>query len=275
MANRRFNQFLFSHNAGLTLLEGSCIIDSGVSGKTKSLRGSGIKAVTNVGTGLYKVQLEDSFSRFLGMQADFRSTIGSPIGIASGSSSTLYIIASVGTTSQAQWEAAGVPAGVPAAAGLAFVSIAGSLAGITGTGTVAVPAFSGVNAVEVVGDPNLSIVNLSDPHFIIATMASSAAAPALTMNSYTPAGTNTAPALTMDSYTPAGTNDGSSPPLFTGTPAVLTGSVAAPVFTGTPATLTGSVAAPAVSSAAVAPRDLSVLEFSILLRNSSVKCKGE
>ena len=37
------------------------------------------------------------------------------------------------------------------------------------------------------------------------TPAGTNSAPALTMNSYTPAGTNSVPALTMDSYTPAGT----------------------------------------------------------------------
>lgn len=45
-------------------------------------------------------------------------------------------------------------------------------------------------------------------------------------------GTLSAPALTMNSYTPAGTNNSATPPIFTGTPAVLTGSVAAPTFTG-------------------------------------------
>lgn len=37
--------------------------------------------------------------------------------------------------------------------------------------------------------------------------------------------------LTMDSYTPAGTNNGASPPIFSGTPAVLTGKVLYPTFT--------------------------------------------
>ena len=45
-------------------------------------------------------------------------------------------------------------------------------------------------------------------------------------------GTISAPALTMNSYTPAGTNNSATPPIFTGTPATLTGTVAAPTFTG-------------------------------------------
>jgi hypothetical protein len=44
--------------------------------------------------------------------------------------------------------------------------------------------------------------------------------------------TASAPALTMNSYTPAGTNSSATPPIFTGTAAVLTGSVAAPVISG-------------------------------------------
>jgi len=100
------------------------------------------------------------------------------------------------------------------------------------------------------------------------TPAGTNSVPILTMNPYTPAGTNSAPGLTMNSYTPAGTI---SAPAFTGTPTTVTntnfsttggatagltsiggstttytpaGTVAAPVFTGTPATLTGTVAAP-------------------------------
>ncbi len=47
------------------------------------------------------------------------------------------------------------------------------------------------------------------------------------------AGTVAAPALTMDSYTPAGSNANDGPPeTFTGTAHVLTGTVAAPAFTG-------------------------------------------
>ena len=45
-------------------------------------------------------------------------------------------------------------------------------------------------------------------------------------------GTISAPTLTMNSYTPAGTNNSATPPIFTGTPAVLTGTVSAPTFTG-------------------------------------------
>lgn len=65
----------------------------------------------------------------------------------------------------------------------------------------------------------------------------------------TPAGTISQATLTMDSYTPTGTNDGGSPPLFTGDPAVLTGTISAQTFTGT----AGSAAALSEVSTAFVP----------------------
>ena len=75
-------------------------------------------------------------------------------------------------------------------------------------------------------------------------------APALTMNSYTPAGTNSAPTITTSSggvstvlgvaagalseVTGATGITGVQAPAFTGTAHVLTGTVAAPTFTGDP-----------------------------------------
>ena len=90
-------------------------------------------------------------------------------------------------------------------------------------------------------------------------------APALTMNSYTPAGTNSAPTITTTSggvtvplavasgalseTTGATGITGVQAPAFTGTAHVLTGSNSAPAFTGTAHVLTGSVAAPTLTGA--------------------------
>ena len=65
---------------------------------------------------------------------------------------TVYVITVLGNTSQAQWEVLGVPAGVTAALGLAFVAIATSC---TGTGAVQVPATAGAAVVSIqpIGDP--------------------------------------------------------------------------------------------------------------------------
>lgn len=89
-------------------------------------------------------------------------------------------------------------------------------------------------------------------------------------------GTLTAPALTMDSYTPAGTNTAPTITTTTGAPAtapigVILGALAqtvgatgitgvqAPSFTGTAHVLTGSVAAPVLSGSSVSAGPLAAL----------------
>jgi hypothetical protein len=88
--------------------------------------------------------------------------------------------------------------------------------------------------------------------FIATTIANGNAGTTGGSDTITPAGSNSAPALTMNSYTPAGTN-GTSSTTPAGTVAwpagvpTLSGSsstVSAQTFTGQAATLTGSVAAP-------------------------------
>ena len=234
----------------------------------------------NPAAGLIFVQFQDNFNKYLFGTANFEGALsGSSINISTGSSLTIgapYVITSVGTTTTAQWVAVGVPVGITPAVGVSFIASATSG---SGTGTVQAPAASGISDVEVVGQANGSITSSaatvlgvsSGAYIILQCLASGAGA--LTMNSYTPAGTNSAPALTLNSYTPAGTNDSSTPPVFTGTPAVLTGSVAAPVFTGTPAVLTGSVSAAALALAA--PTAGSWAHLSFFLSNSFITVQGQ
>lgn len=81
---------------------------------------------------------------------------GSSLLVASAGLSvgTVYVITILGTTTQAQWEVLGVPAGITAVLGLAFVAIATSC---TGTGAVQVPKSGGAAIVSIqpVGDPNV------------------------------------------------------------------------------------------------------------------------
>lgn len=67
---------------------------------------------------------------------------------------TVYVITILGTTSQAQWEVLGVPAGLTAVLGLAFVALATSC---TGTGAVQVPAAAGaaILSIQPVGNPSV------------------------------------------------------------------------------------------------------------------------
>lgn len=67
-----------------------------------------------------------------------------------------YTISILGTTTQAQWELLGVPAGVPAALGLTFIAIATSC---TGTGAVQVPATGGtaILSISPLGTPSAGL----------------------------------------------------------------------------------------------------------------------
>ena len=164
------NQFIFGFNAGLTFLEGSFVVDSGQTSGIRSLKGSGIKAVSKVATGVYKVQLEDTYARYLAGFSGAVEAGSSVVAMGSLSIGSIYIIASLGNSTQTQWEAAGVPAGVPAAVGLAFTAKAIG----AGTGAVVIPAPSGISTVEVIGDPNLSVTALADPHFLMVTLGATA-----------------------------------------------------------------------------------------------------
>jgi hypothetical protein len=62
----------------------------------------------------------------------------------------------VGTSLQ-QWQLAGLPVGVVPAVGAAFISSTASAIG--GNGTVAAPAASGIDHIEVIGDPNQTIIS--------------------------------------------------------------------------------------------------------------------
>jgi hypothetical protein len=289
MANRRDNQFLWNPHNRATLLDCSFVVNStdtaglGITGLNASGRIASVYMHTsataaagnpNPQSGIIVVNLDDNYNRFLSHSASISAPLsGSSISI-SGSSvlsvGNIYVITALGTSTQANWEAVGLPASVTAAVGVSF--IASVTGGGTGTGTVQAPAAaaSGVNHIEVIGDPNL--MNSNGAYVAGASQGMQIllgcykAGSSLAMNSYTPAGTNSAPALTMNSYTPAGTNNGSTPPIFTGTPAVLTGSVAAPTFTGAAATLTGTVT---TANALVAPANSSIIRLCLYMNNSA------
>lgn len=101
------------------------------------------------------VQMKNNFNYYLGGTVGFVTPVsGTPL--TSTTVHLAYIIVSLGTTTAAQWLAAGVPAGVVPAVGVSFVAIATGAIG--GTGAVEVPATagSGITNVEVIGDAHLS-----------------------------------------------------------------------------------------------------------------------
>lgn len=111
----------------------------------------------NPAAGIIVVNLQDNYNRYLGGYSGFSGPVsGSPILIASSSVMTIgevYVIVSLGTTTQAQWVAAGLSPNVQAAVGVSFV--AAITGGGSGTGAVQTFVSAGIDHIETVGDPNL------------------------------------------------------------------------------------------------------------------------
>lgn len=163
MANRYFNsQFLYNFQTMMVFLECNFLVGS--SGAVSSTKGSGISSITHVGTGTYKIQFDDMYSRYLGGQFGFQAGVtGSSVPAASIVSGTTYIITSVGTT---DFSAIGLPSGVTAAVGVAFTATGAG----TGTGTVKAVGTSGITTCEVIGDPSLTLSNPTDPYILVQTL---------------------------------------------------------------------------------------------------------
>ena len=110
----------------------------------------------NPAAGFALIQLNSNFNKYLGGFSGFVSPVtGSALtSVAAG---LPYIIGSLGNTTLAQWQAAGVPAGLVPAVGMSFIAI--ETASIGGSGAVFAPGVSGIGSVEVIGDANASINN--------------------------------------------------------------------------------------------------------------------
>jgi hypothetical protein len=112
----------------------------------------------NPASGLVLVQFKNNFNYYLGGFSGFISPVtGSAL--TSTTAHNAYVITSLGSTTLAQWQAAGVPMGLTPSVGMSFIATA--TGSIGGSGTVEVPGISGITSVEVVGDPNQSIANSS------------------------------------------------------------------------------------------------------------------
>lgn len=100
------------------------------------------------------VQLADNYNRLYTSSAGFISPLtGSAL--TSVTANSAYVITSVGTGTQAQWQAIGLLPGVAPAVGAAF--IASSSTSVPGSGTVSAIGVSGIDHVEAVGDGNQTI----------------------------------------------------------------------------------------------------------------------
>lgn len=153
MANRNYPASrIFGFHLLPVRLDLSIVIGS--TGAVSSFTGKGIAAVTRLSAGVYRIQLQDNYSAFLTSKSFIQSPVtGSPINGGSFVATTVYQIVTLGTTTQAQWVTAGVPAGITAAPGVVFLA-----AGIgAGTGTVKALGVSGVNSTEIIGNPQLML----------------------------------------------------------------------------------------------------------------------
>lgn len=176
MSNRRYNQFYYTAHNKPVQLDCNFIVDSsnGNGLGIRSLKGPGIANVfmhtsstpaagsPNPAAGYIYVQFQDNFNRYYFGNYGFASPLsGSSLNVdASDAALTVgkvYVITAVGTSTAADWVALGVPIGTVAAAGVSFVAAATGAG--TGNGTVQLPKAtgSGINHIEVVGDPNLMI----------------------------------------------------------------------------------------------------------------------
>jgi hypothetical protein len=105
--------------------------------------------------GFALIQFKQNFNIYLG---GFSGFVSPPTGsTTSTTAGHAYIIHTLGTTTLAQWNAAGLPAGLTPSVNQSFIATA--TASLGGTGSVYVPSISGITSVEIVGDPNQSVAN--------------------------------------------------------------------------------------------------------------------
>jgi hypothetical protein len=183
-----FRQFVMTPHNALVALDFNFIVDqaNGNGLGIRSLKGQGIKAVymntsatpagpVNPAAGYIYVQLEDSYNRYLyGVNGVVVPSTGAPISISGAGVLTVgipYIIASVGTSTAANWQAVGLPVGITPAVGVSFFATA--TGGGTGTGSVVASGVSGIDQIVVVGNPSLTLgfqaplVGTSAPYLIL------------------------------------------------------------------------------------------------------------
>ena len=113
----------------------------------------------NPAAGYIYVTFMDNYNRSYGGLSSFGAPVsGTPIAVTSGvTAGNAYTIVTLGTTSTAQWQKLGLPAGVTPAVGASFVAPITTTA--TGTGYIEAPLStgSGIDHVEFIGDPNQTL----------------------------------------------------------------------------------------------------------------------
>lgn len=123
----------------------------------------GIKSITRLATGTYRIRLQDNYTSLYSFRAFFTGAVtgsdipvdATTVGLSVG---TAYQITAVGTaTTAANWVTLGVPIGVTIAVGVVFVALTTGTGTQSGAGTVKALTNAGVSAANVIGVPDLML----------------------------------------------------------------------------------------------------------------------
>lgn len=110
----------------------------------------------NPAVGYALVRFKNNFNVYLGGYTGIQAPLSST-NLTSVTTASPYVITSLGTTTLAQWQASGLPAGLTPTVGQSFIAIRTGALG--GTGTIGAPGVGQGLQVSIVGDPNQSINN--------------------------------------------------------------------------------------------------------------------
>lgn len=169
MASRYYNQFIQTFNRYPVYMDGSFMV--GVAGAVvpNSIVGTGIfpsstLGIAQLGAGIYEMRFQDDFNRLLGLTFMIEPPLDQRA-LPDGSSALVLgrafrIINASTSTNWYQW---GLSRWLTPSSGVAFVpttgatNTPGSSTPVVGSGTIARLGNSGLDAVEVVGPPNLTM----------------------------------------------------------------------------------------------------------------------
>lgn len=170
MANSRFTQFMYSKHVMPAVIDCQFTVTPTDATGVTGLKGPGVSAVYMASSttstdpifepadGIIHVKLMDNYNKVLAVDWNAQPPVtGSSISISGSTVLTQgvpYQIVTLGTSTDANWQAAGLPSGVSAAVGQAF--IAKITGGGTGTGTVKALGIGGIASIEVCGNPSLA-----------------------------------------------------------------------------------------------------------------------
>ena len=109
----------------------------------------------NPGAGTIVLQLADSYNRYFGGFTGFVSPLAASV--TATTAGEAMVITSLGTATAAQFQAVGFPAAFTPALGAAFVATSSATIGGGATVAPAATAGAGIDHIEIVGDPNMTL----------------------------------------------------------------------------------------------------------------------